>query len=113
MATNTKFEDGDYLSLPVPAATLSGAPVHIGAGTNAVTQTKEGDGGNAAGFASCQLKGVHNVSVTGAVATVGDYVYITTPGNALNTTNTNPKFGVALATKGAAAGVIPVRVDQY
>jgi predicted RecA/RadA family phage recombinase len=115
MATNTKFEDGDYLSLPVPAATASGAPVHVGvlaAGLNAVAQTKEGEGGNPAGFASCMLKGVHLISVTGATA-VGDYVYITVPGNAVNVTNTNAKFGVALAVKGAPAGVIPVRVDQY
>lgn len=116
MATNTKFEDGDYLSLPVPQDTPSGGPVHvgvIGAGINGVAQTKEGEGGNPDGFASVMLKGVHFLSVTGAIAAVGDYVYITVPGNALNATNTNAKFGVALATKGAPAGVIPVRVDQY
>ena len=110
MATNTKFEDGDYLSLPVPADTVSGAPVRVG-GLNGVTQTKEGEGGNVDGNASVMLKGVHLVTVTGAVTNVGDPVYITA-GNAVNVTNTNPLFGHALASKGATAGVIPVRVSN-
>lgn len=110
MATNTRFEDGDYLSLPVPSGIKSGDPVRVGS-LNGVAQTDRDGGGNPAGNASVMLKGVHDVTVTGAVANVGDPVYID-GSNKLNVTNTNPVFGHALATKGAAAGVIPVRVSN-
>jgi predicted RecA/RadA family phage recombinase len=107
MATNVKFAEGNNLSLPVPDGTLSGAPVRVGS-LNGVAMTKEGEGGNADNYASVQLEGVFNLTVTGAVSNVGDPVYIAA--GALNVTNTNPLFGHALATKGAAAGVIPVRI---
>lgn len=111
MATNTVFEDGDYLSLPVPTDTASGAPVKVGSLVG-VTQTAEGEGvGNADGFASVMLKGVHDITVTGAVTNVGDPVYITS-GNAVNVTNTNTLFGYALETKGATAGVIRVKLAK-
>jgi predicted RecA/RadA family phage recombinase len=102
MATNTWMEDGDYLSLPVPDTTASGAPVRVG-GLNAITQTKEFQGGNPDNFASCMLKGVHIVQVTGVLA-VGDPVYITA-GNALNITSAgNNLWGYATRAK-AGAGV--------
>lgn len=111
MSTNEKFRDGDSLSLPVPTDTVSGAPVKVGS-LMGVTETAEGEGGNADGSASVRLKGVFNLSVTGAVSNVGDPVYITS-GNALNTTASgNTLYGYALATKGASAGVIPVRISQ-
>lgn len=109
MATNVHYAKGDNLSLPVPADTASGAPVHVG-DLNGVAMTAEGEGGNASGSASVQLVGVFDLTVTGAVAAVGDPVYIAA--GALNVTNTNPLFGHALATKAAAAGVIPVRVSN-
>lgn len=109
MATNVHYAKGDNLSLPVPAGTASGAPVRVGS-LNGVAMTKEGEGGNPSGSASVQLVGVFDVTVTGAVSNVGDPVYIAA--GALNVTNTNPLFGHALATKGAAAGVIPVRVSN-
>lgn len=117
MATNEIFRDGDQLSLPVPANTASGAPVRVGS-LNGVTQTKRANsaanppefgGGNVDGNATVWLKGVHLLTVTGAVANVGDPVYIAGD-NTLNVTNSNPLFGHALATKAAAAGTIPVRV---
>lgn len=110
MATNTRFEDGDYLSLPVPSGTKSGAPVRVGS-LNGVAQTDRDGGGNPAGSASVMLKGVHDITVTGIVANVGDPVYIDS-GNKVNVTNTNPVFGHALATKTAADAVIPVRVSN-
>jgi predicted RecA/RadA family phage recombinase len=109
MATNELYKYGDWISLPVPADLASGAPVLVGhlAG---VAQTKEGEGGNADGFASIALTGAFNLSVTGAIASVGLPVYITAA-HALTTTATaNHLFGHALATKGAGAGVIPVRL---
>lgn len=109
MAKNEVYKYGDWLSLPVPAATASGDPRLVGhlAG---VAQTDEGDGGNAAGFASMALTGVFDLSVTGAIADVGLAVYITSA-HALTTTATgNHLFGHALATKAAGAAVIPVRL---
>lgn len=109
MATNVHYAKGDNLSLPVPAGTTSGTPVHVG-DLNGVAMTNVSEGGNPSGSASVQLVGVFDIEVTGAVANVGDPVYIAS--GALNVTNTNPLFGHALATKGAAAGVIPVRVSN-
>lgn len=111
MALNEVFRDGNKLSLPVPDGTASGAPVKIGSLVG-VCETAEGQGGNPEGFASVWLVGVHNLSVTGAVTNVGDPVYITS-GNALNVTASgNTLFGYALATKGAAAGVIRVLIAR-
>ena len=109
MATNVKFAEGNNLSLPVSAGTKSGAPVRVGS-LNGVCMTDEGGGGNPAGSASVQLEGVFLLTVTGAITNVGDPVYIAA--GALNATNTNPLFGHALASKGATAGVIPVRVSN-
>jgi predicted RecA/RadA family phage recombinase len=111
MAENTVFEDGDYLSLPVKAGTKSGDPVRVG-GLNGVAQTAIGGGGNAAANASVMLKGVHKITVTGAVANVGDPVYIDVATGGVNVTNTNPVFGHALETKAAAASDIRVRVNN-
>lgn len=112
MATNTLHEDADYLSLPVPANTKSGAPVRVGE-INAVTQTAEGDGGNPAGSASCMLKGSHSLSVTlAASGSVGDPVFIAGD-NSLSDTNTDPQFGVLLEDAAAGTADLAVRVDQY
>lgn len=111
MATNVHFAQGDNLSLPVPNNTDSGAPVRVGS-LNGVAMTAEGDGGNPSGSASVQLVGVFDLEVTGAVTNVGDPVYITSAG-ALNVTAAdNDLFGHALASKAAAASVIPVRVSN-
>jgi predicted RecA/RadA family phage recombinase len=111
MARNEKFHDAERLSLPVPADTASGAPVLVGSLVG-VTQTKEGGGGNDDGYATVWTKGAFDLSVTGAVASVGLPIYITSA-NALTTTATaNTLFGYALATKGTGAGVIPVKIAQ-
>lgn len=120
MAKTEHFRDCDTLSLPVPEGTKAGSPVKVG-GITGVTETDRANGsgnpvlgsyafggGNADGYATVRTQGAHRLSVTGAVAAVGDPVYITS-GNALNVTATgNTLFGYALATKGAAAGVIVV-----
>ena len=111
MATNEVFRDADHLSLPVTADTPSGSPVVVGSLVG-VTQTAEGEGGNDEGFATVWRKGAHDLSVTGAIASVGLPVYITAA-YALNTTASgNTLFGYALETKGAAAGVIKVAVAR-
>lgn len=120
MATNEVFGDGNNLSLPVPNGTASGAPVRVGAaatGLNGVTQTKTGsagepDGGNATGYASVVLKGVHKLAIsTTTTMAVLDPVYITS-GNVLTPSSSgNQLFGHVLATKSSTANqVLPVRI---
>lgn len=117
MALNERFRNGDALSLPVPASTPSGSPVKVGS-IMGVTQTSratasEFGGGNPVGNATVWTKGVFDVSVTGAITNVGDPVYIVTADNTLTATAAgNTLFGYALATKGAPAGVIPVKITQ-
>ena len=115
MATNIVYKPGDHLPAPVPASTVSGAPVRIG-GLNAVTITDRAKtdvapfnadgsvntaynfgGGNANGLASVWLEGVALFpTVTAAAANeldFGDPVYITAA-NALTTTSAgNTLFG--------------------
>lgn len=111
MAGNEVFRDADHLSLPVPADTASGAPVIVGS-LIGVTQTAEGEGGNPDGYATVWRKGAHDLSVTGAIASVGLPVYITS-GNALTATASgNTLFGYALETKGSGAGVITVALAR-
>jgi len=116
MATNERFRDGDHLSLPVPAGTVSGASVKVGSimgvtQTNRATATEFG-GGNPVGNATVWTKGVFDLNVVGAIANVGDPVYIVTADNSLTATATgNTLFGYALATQ-AATGVVPVKITQ-
>lgn len=109
MAKNEVFKRGDFLALPVTADTPSGSPVSVG-GLVGVAQTAEGEGGHDEGFANVALCGVWDVSVTGAIASVGLPVYITSA-YALTTTRVGNKlFGHAMETKAAGAGIIAVRV---
>jgi len=111
MARNEVFRDADFLSLPVSSGTASGAPVLIGSLVG-VTQTKEGEGGNPAGFASVVRKGAHKVTVTGAVGGYGLPIYITSA-NALTTTSTsNTLFGYSLGTKGSGSGDLTVALAR-
>lgn len=130
MARNEVFKDADYLSLPVPTGTLSGAPVRIG-GLNGVAQSNEGSvdlakrvaahgsyvgpaspSSNEAGYASVALKGAWRfpfAAGVGAVA-IGDPIYITT-GNVLNATASgNSLFGYAISAKASGAGTVIVRI---
>lgn len=111
MATNVHFAEGNNLSLPVLSGTKSGDAVRVGS-LNGVAMTARGDGGNATENASVQLEGVFDLEVTGAITDVGDPVYITSAG-ALNVTEaSNDLFGHAIASKGASASTIPVRVSN-
>lgn len=122
MARNEVYKNADYLSLPVPTGTLSGAPVRIG-GLNGVAQTNEASvdlagltptspyneapSSNEAGYASIALVGAFRIPVATTTAlAVGAPVYIT-PANALTTTDAsgaNALFGHALSVKGTTAG---------
>lgn len=118
MARNQVFKDADFLSLPVPTGTLSGAPVRIGE-LNGVAQTNEGSvdkasgdyneaaSSNKPGYASIALKGAFRIPVgTTTALEVGDPVYITTAGALTTTDNSgaNAVFGHALSAKGTTAG---------
>lgn len=131
MARNEVYKNADYLSLPVPTGTLSGAAVRVG-GLNGVAQTNEGSvdraardsaiGGsgyygpaspssNEEGFASVALKGAFRLQVAGTgTLAVGAPVYIT-GANALTTVATdNQVFGHALSAKGNTPGSVIVRI---
>lgn len=112
MARNERFHDAERLSLPVPDGTGSGVAVIVGSIVG-VTQTKEGEGGNANNFASVWCKGAFDLPVTGAITAVGTPVYIPPAGGAITATATgNTLFGYALATKAAGVGTIPVKIAQ-
>ena len=110
MAKNEAFHDGDNLYLPVIAGVVSGGPVIVGMIPGVALTDRD-----SAGNATVRTKGVFNVSVTGAIASVGLPVYITSATGALVVAPGAgiQLFGHALATKGAGAGTIPVRLAQY
>lgn len=127
MAKNEVFKDANYLSLPVPAGTLSGAPVRVG-GLNGVAQTNEGGVDRAAreadrpyvgpaspssneeGYASVALVGGWRLPITTAVTAVGAPIYITSTNTLTSTATDNNLFGHALSTKASGAGTVIVRI---
>ena len=110
MAKNEQFHDGENLTLPVISGVVSGGPVVVGMIPGVALTDRAADG-----TATVRTKGVFNVSVTGAIASVGLPVYITSATGALVVAAGAgiQLFGHALATKGAGASVIPVRLAQY
>lgn len=111
MALNEILKHSQNRSLPVPVGTKSGDPVRVGI-INGVAQTNEADGQNAAGYASIKSHGAWKVPVTGAVAEIGDPIYITSA-NVLTATETgNALWGAALQTQ-AADGEIIVEIASH
>lgn len=110
MATNEVFDKADNLVLPVPAYAVSGSPVIAGMIPGIALGARD-----SAGNAEVRTRGAYKVSVTGAIASVGLPVYITSATGALVVAPGAgiQLFGHALATKGAGAGVIPVRLAQF
>jgi predicted RecA/RadA family phage recombinase len=111
MAKNRVFESGKKLTLPVQAGVVSGSPVIVGM-IPGVALTNRDSNGNA----SVQTgDGVFLLSVTGALASVGLPVYITSatyalvvaPGAGIQL------FGHTLDTKGAGAGTVRVRIADH
>lgn len=126
MARNEVYKVGNFVSLPVPVGTKSGAPVRVGS-LNGVAQVdeptayiaaqltpayNEAPSGNKAGYASVALEGAFSIPVATTTAlTVGAPVYIVTASNTLTTTDNsgaNPVFGHALTPKGSAANQLVV-----
>lgn len=118
MASNQKFDRGDSLSLPVATGTLAGAPVLVGA-LAGTTRTKEGSleggtstvkstSGNLAGFATVDLVGCYEFTVTGALSP-GTAVYITSGGALTATSTSNTLWGYSVTTKGSGSGLATVR----
>lgn len=108
---NEILRDADKIALPVPTDTPAGAPVLVGAFVG-VTATAEGEGGNVAGEASVWRTGGYELTVTGAAASVGLPVYITS-GLALTMTATgNTLFGYSLSTKGSGSGLLLVALAK-
>lgn len=110
MAKNKRYEDTGTLYLPVLANTVSGNPVIVGMIPGVACTDRD-----STGSATVETEGTFDVSVTGAIASVGLPVYITSatyalvvaPGAGIQL------FGHALATKAGGAGTIPVRIAQY
>jgi predicted RecA/RadA family phage recombinase len=110
MAKNEVYEEAENLNLPVIAGTVSGSPVIVGMLPGVALTNRD-----AAGNSVVTTEGAYNVSVTGAIANVGLPVYITSATYALGVAPGVgiQLFGHALATKAAAAGVIPVRIANF
>lgn len=116
MAKNEHLRHANHVSLPVPAGVKSGDAVRVGI-LNGVAQTDRATtaapaGGNPDGYASVWLDGSHYLPVVGAVAKIGDPVYIGTDGKlAAAKPSGGVVFGAALATQ-AGDGTIPVKIIQ-
>lgn len=116
---NERLHEGNRFSAPVPAATVSGAPVLLFGAIPGVTATAEGEGGNIAGRATVWTEGAYVVSTTDAVAAEGTKIYITAANVLTTTAAGNTLFGYSLhapdgtgGTKGAGAGTVNVRLAK-
>ena len=105
MATNMVHTPGNQLEV-VRAATVSGQAMAIGQ-LPGVALTASETGTNKV---TMKTDGVFRLPVLGPLA-VGDIVYVVPATGVLNTTNTNVRFGYALAAiAGATTNTIPVKV---
>lgn len=108
MAQNQRYTNALHISITAPYDVASGAPVQVG-GIKGVAQIAA----SADEPVTVWLDGSHDLEVTGAVAKVGDTVYITSAGKLNTTAASNIPFGVALGTKGAPAGPVEVAPLGY
>jgi predicted RecA/RadA family phage recombinase len=105
MAKNRVLADGNHLTLPVAAGVVSGSPVVVGMLVGVAVSNRDSNGN-----ASVQTDGVFLLSVTGAIASPGLPVYITSstyalvvaPGAGIQL------FGHSLDAKGAGAGLVRI-----
>lgn len=108
MAKNGNKPKALHIDLPVPEGVKSGEPVSVGS-VRGVAQTDRDERGNA----TVWLDGSWDLTVTGALATVGLPVYIAANRTLSTTATGNSLFGIALATKAAAAGPVEVAPIGY
>jgi predicted RecA/RadA family phage recombinase len=111
MATNETFDKADNLYVPVPAYVVSGSPVIVGMIPGVALGARDATSGKA----EIRTRGAYRVSVTGAIATVGLPVYITSATGALVVAPGAgiQLYGHALETKSSGAGTILVRLAQF
>ncbi|PSS42910.1 hypothetical protein C6401_15230 [Arthrobacter woluwensis] len=104
MALNQRYPHAKHIELTAPAGGVTGGnPYKIGQFVGVALHTK-----NAGDRFTLWLDGSYDVTVTGAL-TEGQLVCIKASDNTLTATATgNFPFGVALAAKGAGAGVVEV-----
>lgn len=109
MAKNMRLPQALHIELPVPANTKSGEIVVAGA-FRGIAQTDR----DAAGNATVWIDGSAEVTVSGAVASVGLPVYIAGVGaslrasSATTTATGNTLVGWTLGTKAAADGPLEI-----
>lgn len=108
MAKNQRYTNALHISIPAPYAVKSGEPVKAG-GICGVAQIDAANGAPV----TVWLDGSYDLEVTGAVAKVGDVVYITAAGKLNTTALANTAFGIALGNKGAPAGPVEVAPLGY
>ena len=111
MAKNRRFSGQPRTrTLPVLAGVVSGGPVIVGMLPGVALTDRDANGN-----ATVQLDGAFDVSVTGAIASIGLPVYITSATGALVVAPGAgiQLFGHALQTKGAGAGTIMVEIAAY
>lgn len=116
MAKNMKLPNALHIELPVPSGTVAGDIVAAGAFRGIAQTDRDADG-----TATVWLDGSAEVSVDGAIATVGLPVYISGNGTSLRATSAivvkdngatppvpNTLIGYSLGTKAAAIGPLEV-----
>lgn len=102
MAKNQRYTESRHIALPLPYDRQPGEAVRVGGFAGIAL-----NGGKSGEVSTIWLDGSYDVTVTGAT-TPGATVYITAAG-ALNATAAgNTAWGLALASKTAAAGVVEV-----
>jgi predicted RecA/RadA family phage recombinase len=105
---NQRYTNAEHISIPVPEGTKSGGPVKVGQICGVAIIDREADG-----KATVWLDGSYDLPVTGAVAKVGDPVYIKTDNTLTATATGNYLFGTALGTKGTGTGPLEVAPIGY
>ena len=117
MAKNTRFNGAGGKAttrrLPVASGTTSGKAVQVGSLIGVALTDRD-----AAGYATVQTDGAHDLTVTGALAAAGTPVYITSGGALTATATSNTLFGYSIpgatadGTKGSGDGVVTVELAK-